>query len=176
VSYYVYELIDPRDKSVFYVGKGTGKRIDHHELEARRGRVSRKCDRIREIESAGLLVAKRKVKQFSDEVEAYLFEADHIEALGLHNLTNVLPGGGSPRAGSSTYADRVRVRVAAELIARCGAGKVKAVEFLGQRLELEPIIRGMKNAVFKIAERRGIDWVNGIAKKYHLEFSNVPAV
>ena len=33
MSYYVYELIDPRDDRVFYVGKGKKGRIDQHEAE-----------------------------------------------------------------------------------------------------------------------------------------------
>ncbi len=28
--WYVYELVDPRDQAVFYVGKGAGKRVDAH--------------------------------------------------------------------------------------------------------------------------------------------------
>lgn len=35
-SFYVYTLAYP-DSKVFYVGKGTGKRIDDHEREARKG-------------------------------------------------------------------------------------------------------------------------------------------
>ena len=38
MSYYVYELIDPRDDRVFYVGKGKKGRIDQHEAEARKRR------------------------------------------------------------------------------------------------------------------------------------------
>ena len=32
--YYVYALIDPRDDSIFYVGKGTGLRLLSHGQEA----------------------------------------------------------------------------------------------------------------------------------------------
>ena len=32
--FYVYELIDPRDGKVFYIGKGQGRRIYGHEAEA----------------------------------------------------------------------------------------------------------------------------------------------
>ena len=37
MKYYVYHLIDPRDNSVFYIGKGTGNRINDHQKEALRG-------------------------------------------------------------------------------------------------------------------------------------------
>ena len=36
---YVYELIDPRDGKVFYVGKGRNSRAWAHEKAARRGKV-----------------------------------------------------------------------------------------------------------------------------------------
>jgi hypothetical protein len=28
--FYVYALVDPRDESIFYIGKGTGNRVAHH--------------------------------------------------------------------------------------------------------------------------------------------------
>lgn len=99
MEYYVYELIDPRDLAVFYVGKGRKDRMSHHEMEAKRGVYSRKCKRIRDIWAAGFQVKRAKVARFSDEMEAYAFEARHIASIGLNRLTNVLPGGlVAPRA------------------------------------------------------------------------------
>jgi hypothetical protein len=92
-SFYVYELIDPRTGNVFYVGKGSGDRIDQHEREAARGMRSRKCEVIRAIQSAGLAVEKRHVASFRWEQDAYDFETERIAEIGLVNLTNVLPGG-----------------------------------------------------------------------------------
>ena len=34
-AFYTYELIDPRDGTVFYIGKGNGSRRYAHEKEAR---------------------------------------------------------------------------------------------------------------------------------------------
>ena len=34
IGYYVYVLVDPRTKQVFYVGKGKGNRVFDHEREA----------------------------------------------------------------------------------------------------------------------------------------------
>ena len=93
LKYYVYELIDPRNGRPFYVGKGKNARIDAHETEARSGRVSRKCDMIRDIEAVGLSVLKRKIQYFAVDRDAYAFEADLINSYGLDNLTNVVPGG-----------------------------------------------------------------------------------
>ena len=38
--FYVYNLIDPRDKSVFYVGKGKGNRMYKHEQYMINGKYS----------------------------------------------------------------------------------------------------------------------------------------
>lgn len=93
--WYVYELVDPRSDAVFYVGKGTGARIDAHEAEAikKPGVCSKKLNKIRDISAAGFAVGKRKVAFFWDEQAAYDHETDVIAEYGLHALTNVLPGG-----------------------------------------------------------------------------------
>lgn len=91
--FYVYDLIDPRDGAVFYVGKGCRGRITRHEAYAKRGALGRKCDRIRAIWKDGGEVQRRYVRHFTDEAEAYRFEAEHIAAIGLGKLTNAVRGG-----------------------------------------------------------------------------------
>lgn len=88
MRYYVYELVDPRDLTVFYVGKGSGDRILGHELEAKRGVVGPKCDLIRDIWNAGLKVERRYVRRFKAEAEALAFEQGRIAGYGLGSLTN----------------------------------------------------------------------------------------
>jgi len=91
--WYVYELVDPRTDSVFYVGKGTGKRLEQHEAEARKSVCSRKTRQIKDIWSAGCEVVRRKIALFWCEQSAYDAETDRIDEIGLTNLTNVMPGG-----------------------------------------------------------------------------------
>lgn len=92
-EWYVYELIDPRDDTIFYVGKGKHQRIDDHEWEAENNSPSHKCNKIRSIWAEGLQIGKRKIALFWDEQAAYKCEAERIDEIGLENLTNVLPGG-----------------------------------------------------------------------------------
>jgi hypothetical protein len=95
-KWYVYELVDPRTESVFYVGKGKGDRIHQHEREAAKGICSEKTNRINEILSFGFEIGKRKIAYFWSEQDAYDYEAEVIAQYGLDNLTNAIPGGGTP--------------------------------------------------------------------------------
>jgi hypothetical protein len=89
-KWYVYELLDPRDDSVFYVGKGSGKRIHEHEREARNGVCSYKCNKIRHLWSLNLKIKKQIVAYFWDEQDAYYHEAARIASYAY--TTNVIGG------------------------------------------------------------------------------------
>lgn len=55
LKYYVYALVDARDKRIFYVGKGTGDRVYHHaEASLDEMNESLKLSKIRDIHNAGL--------------------------------------------------------------------------------------------------------------------------
>lgn len=170
-KYYVYELIDPRTDAVFYIGKGCGARIDAHEIEARKGRVSSKCERIREIESFGLRVTKAKVKTFANEQEALDFEAEHIASYGLDSLTNIIPGGGSARNfGPSLLSDRIAARIAAFCFQRTVGGEIVGVNFGFGFLDLTEFIEANRNRVADIVARRGLEWLNRITLRYNVKF------
>ena len=100
-NYYVYEQAYPDDfldqelaGTVFYVGKGTGNRIDFHE-EAASGKHydanQQKCAIIREIQAQGKQVVKRKVYETDVEQDAYLYEWILVHLIyGAENLTNMV--------------------------------------------------------------------------------------
>ena len=98
-KFYDYFLMHPNG-IVFYVGKGTGNRINEHEIEAKRGIKSRKCDVIRKIWANGEEVIKQKVAFFDNEKNAYDLEMLLIAFFGRENLTNRTDGGEGLREGN----------------------------------------------------------------------------
>lgn len=99
-NYYTYTLAYP-DLTIFYVGKGKGNRIDHHEAEARKGVKSYKCNVIRQIWRDGGEVVKTKVCENMTEEAAFELEIDLIRMYGREHLTNMADGGeGGARIGA----------------------------------------------------------------------------
>lgn len=128
MRFYVYELIDPRDGSVFYVGKGKGNRLEHHEKEARAGKRSAKCERIREIWDAGLVIERKIAKRFEAEEDAYAFEAGRIAEIGLAKLTNQKPGGAG-QTSVDPFSSKAALR-------KLGAPLAKILRFKSRRERL----------------------------------------
>lgn len=94
---YVYALVDPRDGAQFYIGKGRRRRMFAHTTQARAGHCGRKCDRIREILSVGLIPECVVLHECDSDSEAYRIERELIDA-GV-GLTNISSGGGGGCAG-----------------------------------------------------------------------------
>lgn len=93
LGHYVYAYIDPRNNSIFYIGKGVGDRATYHLYDTDE---SRKVARIRAIRSAGLEPRIDIIAYgLRDELEALRVEAALIEAIGIENLTNVVHGWGA---------------------------------------------------------------------------------
>jgi hypothetical protein len=172
---YVYELIDPRDGKVFYVGKGRKGRINAHESDARKGKSGARFDRIREIEATGQTISKRIVSRFNTDWEAFLAEAKLIAAHGLENLTNVKTGGGRTSKVTQRADDAEWVSAVAEFMNRTKGGRIKSILIAGQKLDLAQIAVDYATRVAAIAQRRGADWVNTIAARWNVAFKFVEA-
>lgn len=91
--YYVYELIDPRDLTVFYIGKGKGGRVKQHAKFARIGVIDNvpKHKRIADIHAAGMAVIERIAISGLTEDAAYKIERGMIQACK-STLTNIKGG------------------------------------------------------------------------------------
>lgn len=90
LGFYVYAYIDPRDQSVFYIGKGVGTRATDHLFDRDE---SKKVEKINDIIQSGNepridIIAY----QLRDDLESSRVEAALIEILGLEKLTNVVNG------------------------------------------------------------------------------------
>lgn len=99
LPYYAYELRDPRDNAVFYVGKGTRNRANAHDVDdADEGLVglagSPKEEWIRTIKRAGFDGPLRIiVGRYGSSAEAFAVEATLIKwVYGFDRLTNLVHG------------------------------------------------------------------------------------
>ena len=105
--YYIYILRRP-DGRPFYIGKGRGERVFHHENEARHANNRKsnayKLNVIRAVLSAGGTISYEIDSFHEQEAAAHEREMQLIRAIGrLHEggpLTNLAPGGGSERGAS----------------------------------------------------------------------------
>lgn len=96
-SFYTYVLAYPESMggAIFYVGKGTGSRIEEHERQAKSGYESEKCSIIRLIWANGEEVVKRKVLEASVERDAFIHEWGLINFVyGREHLANLSDGQG----------------------------------------------------------------------------------
>jgi hypothetical protein len=108
-EYYVYRLIDPRNKNTFYVGKGKGDRVFAHVQDALKNykginyseeiedEISTKISLIREIHARGMEVEIIYHRRGLDEKTAYEVEAALIDAYP--GLTNSVKGHGNTDRG-----------------------------------------------------------------------------
>ncbi len=97
LDYYVYALRDPRTGLVFYVGKGTGDRINAHLREAGKDPLSerQKIQTVLDIENAGRQVELLFLRTgIADEATAFAIEQAVIDAHAAsgHALTNLVRG------------------------------------------------------------------------------------
>ncbi|AYC10259.1 hypothetical protein LS1_00202 [Ligilactobacillus salivarius] len=118
-GYYVYGLIDPRSKRIFYIGKGTKNRVFEHEKESLGSPDSEKLKlkTIADIKNAGLEVEKIIINAKLTEEEAFAAEASLINAFNYVSnggLTNIVAGHHSAEALSVDEYERINGAVELE--------------------------------------------------------------
>lgn len=117
LGYYVYRLIDPRDGSTFYVGRGKGNRVFNHVNEATktddRKKKNLRLETIRKIKGIGLEPIHVIHRHRLSLEEAKLAEAVLMDAYP--GLTNIMAGEGSNDYGPANAEELVE-RLRAEEI------------------------------------------------------------
>ncbi|MBV6394503.1 MAG: hypothetical protein HFACDABA_00068 [Anaerolineales bacterium] len=94
LGYYVYALVDPRDKTIFYVGKASANNRAFNHLQSNRIETKKQKE-IKEIRRAGYEPNVEILRYGLDNEEmAFEVEAAIIDAVGLEHLTNVVRGHG----------------------------------------------------------------------------------
>ena len=93
LGFYVYFLQDPRDDSIFYVGKGAGNRVFQHQAgDLIDADSSDKISIIKEIYADGLSVKHQIVRHGLSQEVAFEVEAALIDYIGMKNLSNLQSG------------------------------------------------------------------------------------
>jgi uncharacterized protein len=107
VKYYVYQLVDPRNDRIFYIGKGTGSRWRQH-MHRRKVKHLHNAGNFAKqmvldsLRRCGQEPVCRKIGLFTDELAAYQFEAECIAEGRETNpyLLNYNDGSGGRRVGN----------------------------------------------------------------------------
>lgn len=100
LGYYVYCLVDPRDRKIFYVGKGVGDRVFAHANDALEEECAAtdKIEKIREIIKSGNRVKHYIIRHKLSEEDAFTVESVLIDFLTYQDfntdslLTNIVAG------------------------------------------------------------------------------------
>lgn len=98
-GFYVYILRNPlKNDEPFYVGKGRGRRVEHHLREAKSGKKSYKCSIIRQVIKAGLsykveFVSSDVTEEYAFKIEQKLISEIGRKDLGYGPLANKTGGG-----------------------------------------------------------------------------------
>lgn len=92
-KFYVYELIDPITKDVFYIGKGQKYRCFVHEYKVKNKKIPHNnnhlFNKINKILSLKESIIYNIIFSSNNEVECYDFEEKLINSYGIENLCNI---------------------------------------------------------------------------------------
>lgn len=161
MQYYVYKLIDPRDSKVFYVGKGKGKRLYHHEKEALKGSNHPKCEMIRDILRSGNKVSYEIVNYFDNEKDAYYFEDCEIKKIGIDNLTNICPSKSDREAVKKQDELYLLVKyISKALIKTNGVFKGATLTLFNETIDIsESLEKIVKDSFVKLFQNKSREWI-----------------
>ena len=112
--YYVYLLIDPRDKQVFYIWKGKWNRIyQHTQWISKTNTENDKNSKIIEIRENWFEVQHNILRHWLTEKEALEVESSLIDYVWIQNLTNIVHGHHKDQRGLTTL-EQLKINYEAE--------------------------------------------------------------
>lgn len=116
-KFYVYELIDPRDQKVFYIGKGSFKRMYDHVNAVKNHKIPNSknillYNKINELLQLNIQPKYNKIFETDDENAAYEFEIQKIHSIGLTNLCNLCSRNFHQKSGFN-ISEKHRLRISA---------------------------------------------------------------
>ena len=95
--FYTYELIDPRNNVIFYVGKGQGNRMYRHLQTVKNNKIPNNnkhlFNKLKQLLSENIEPLYNKFFESTNEEEALREEIRRISEIGLENLCNLTSGG-----------------------------------------------------------------------------------
>jgi len=95
-TYYVYQLVDPRNNKVFYIGEGKGKRAYSH-LNFTSGCNNPHKDRIiKKIQNSGQQVIVEIVCDGLTKQQSMKLEEELINKIRIENLSNICRNANPP--------------------------------------------------------------------------------
>ena len=111
LKYYVYALVNPIDNKIFYIGKGQGNRVFHHQNDVLKDLsnedfISLKIETIKNIVDQNKQVISYVVRHgleenYAHELEATLIDILSFNPFSLASLTNVVSGHNTSETGVS---------------------------------------------------------------------------
>jgi hypothetical protein len=117
LGYYVYFLRDPRNKEIFYVGKGMGNRVfDHVNCALANATESDKLELIKAIMKSDNSVQHVVLRHGLTESVAFEVEAAVIDFAGIYNLSNIQSGHYSTDFGIKTTDEVIAMYSASQLV------------------------------------------------------------
>lgn len=164
---YVYELIDPRNNKVFYVGKGVGNRMFQHIKNVKNNRADNNYNKnhiIREIINCGLDIIYNKVYENLTDEEALVKEENLIKLYGLDNLTNICPSG----SNSDTFTHNLNKENIRKKFSNWQKGKTY-IEKYGEKKAKEIISKKRQSMIGKVKSQECKNKIKSSLKKYYNE-------
>lgn len=191
--FYVYVLCDGFEP--FYVGKGSGDRVEEHAKEAdcafasidadkelclteKKKQTAALKDRIRAIHKAGGDLKEVIVKWGLTEDEAFMCESSLINLLKFYNgyggkkdgkgglLTNIKNGHASMKEKSSRAVEKTKARALADLLKECAPQKRDVATLRGRKVLMIKIDRLYRKYRDCDASVSQDDWVSDVVRGF----------